>query len=119
MEKSFGHMFFLYSLSVVLRYTFFILCVFDLRPNLSSLSILTAFGLQLSFGRYQADEQAWVETIKSVGIGGTVRISTMDWLGQSQYLKQTVYWASLSSAISEVNSSTLTASRLFYSCFSH
>lgn len=57
---------------------------------------------ELSFGRYQADEQAWVDTIKSVGSGGTVRISTMDWLGQSQYLKQTVYWSSLSSAISEV-----------------
>lgn len=59
-------------------------------------------GLQLSFGRYQADEQAWVDTIKSVKSGGTVRISTMDWLGQSQYEKQTVYWSSLSSAISEV-----------------
>lgn len=59
-------------------------------------------GWQLSFGRYQADEQAWVDTIKSVGSGGTVRISTMDWLGQSQYLKATVYWSSLSLAVSEV-----------------
>lgn len=57
---------------------------------------------ELSFGRYQADEQAWVDTIKSVKSGGTVRISAMDWLGQSQYEKQTVYWSSLSSAISEV-----------------
>ncbi|XP_042509614.1 phospholipase D Z-like [Macadamia integrifolia] len=57
---------------------------------------------ELSFGKYQADEQAWVDTIKSVGTGETVRINTMDWLGQSQYLKQTVYWDSLSSAISEV-----------------
>ncbi|KAL3746346.1 hypothetical protein ACJRO7_015323 [Eucalyptus globulus] len=57
---------------------------------------------ELSFGKYQADEQAWVDTIKSVGSGGTVRISTMDWLGQSQYIDQTVYWSSLSSAVSEV-----------------
>ncbi|KAJ8465872.1 hypothetical protein OPV22_028424 [Ensete ventricosum] len=57
---------------------------------------------ELSFGKFQADEQGWVETIKSVRFGGIVRISTMDWLGQSQYLKQTVYWPSLSSAISEV-----------------
>ncbi|XP_058067664.1 uncharacterized protein LOC131217004 isoform X1 [Magnolia sinica] len=57
---------------------------------------------ELSFGKFQADEQGWVDTIKSVPVGGTVRISTMDWLGQSQYLTQTVYWSSLSSAISEV-----------------
>ncbi|XP_010906870.1 uncharacterized protein [Elaeis guineensis] len=57
---------------------------------------------ELLFGMFQADEQAWVETIKSVRFGGTVRISTMDWLGQSRYLKQTIYWSSLSSAISEV-----------------
>ncbi|KAH7574040.1 hypothetical protein JRO89_XS03G0243500 [Xanthoceras sorbifolium] len=57
---------------------------------------------ELSFGRYQADEQAWVDTIRSVGSGATLRISTMDWLGQSQYMKQTVYWSSLSSAVSEV-----------------
>ncbi|KAF7149808.1 hypothetical protein RHSIM_Rhsim02G0213000 [Rhododendron simsii] len=57
---------------------------------------------ELLFGKYQADEQAWVDTIKSVGVGATVRINTMDWLGQSQYTAQTVYWSSLSSAISEV-----------------
>ncbi|KAI8569264.1 hypothetical protein RHMOL_Rhmol02G0265300 [Rhododendron molle] len=57
---------------------------------------------ELLFGKYQADEQAWVDTIKSVGVGATVRINTMDWLGQSQYTTQTVYWSSLSSAISEV-----------------
>ncbi|XP_072964002.1 uncharacterized protein [Typha angustifolia] len=57
---------------------------------------------ELLFGKFQADEQAWVATIKSVQFGGTVRISTMDWLGQSQYLKQTIYWSSLSTAISEV-----------------
>ncbi|PIA51432.1 hypothetical protein AQUCO_01100337v1 [Aquilegia coerulea] len=57
---------------------------------------------ELLFGTFQTDEQAWVDTIKSVGLGGTVRINTMDWLGQSQYLKSTVYWPSLSSAISEV-----------------
>ncbi|KAL3650920.1 hypothetical protein CASFOL_007323 [Castilleja foliolosa] len=48
------------------------------------------------------DEQGWVDTIKSVGNGAMVRISTMDWLGQSQFLSETVYWSSLSSAISEV-----------------
>lgn len=37
-----------------------------------------------------------------------MRISTMDWLGQSQYTKQTVYWASLSTAISEVSSRFIT-----------
>ncbi|KAH1056567.1 hypothetical protein J1N35_034632 [Gossypium stocksii] len=57
---------------------------------------------ELSFGRFQPDEQGWLDTIKSVGDGGTVRISTMEWLGQSQHTKQTVYWSSLSSAISEV-----------------
>lgn len=61
------------------------------------------YDLQLSFGKYQADEQAWVDTIKSAGNGATIRISTMDWLGQSQYMKQTVYWSSLSSAVSEVS----------------
>lgn len=79
-----------------------------------STTLLTEFSLslnfmpfvcrQLLFGSYQADEQAWVETIKSVGKGGTVRISTMDWLDQSQYTKQTVYWSTLSSAVSEVTS---------------
>lgn len=58
--------------------------------------------LQLSFDKFQADEQGWVDTIKSVNSGGMVRISTMDWLGQSQYASQTVFWPSLSSAISEV-----------------
>ncbi|KAF7817305.1 phospholipase D Z-like [Senna tora] len=57
---------------------------------------------ELSFGKYQADEQAWIDTIKSVGMGETVRINTMDWLGQSQYTDHTVYWSSLSSAVSEV-----------------
>ncbi|XP_021758048.1 phospholipase D Z-like [Chenopodium quinoa] len=57
---------------------------------------------ELSFGRFQTDEQAWLDTIKSVGTGAVVRISTMDWLGQSQYTEQTVYWSALSSAISEV-----------------
>jgi ADP-ribosylglycohydrolase len=69
-----------------------------------SFNLVAICGWQLLFGRYQADEQAWVDTIKSVGNGGTVRISTMDWLGQSQYMKQTVYWPSLSSAISKVTS---------------
>lgn len=63
--------------------------------------------LQLSFGNYQADEQAWIDTIKSVGTRETVRINTMDWLGQSQFTDETIYWSSLSSAISEVTSSVI------------
>ncbi|GJY02352.1 phospholipase D Z-like protein [Tanacetum coccineum] len=66
------------------------------------LSYLSFAPPELSFKKYQADEQAWVETIKSVTDGETVRISTMDWLGQSEYASQTVYWSSLSTAISEV-----------------
>lgn len=66
------------------------------------LSYLSFAPPELSFGKYQADEQAWVDSIKSVGSGGTIRISTMDWLGQSQYADQTVYWSSISSAVSEV-----------------
>ncbi|KAF3780929.1 Phospholipase D Z [Nymphaea thermarum] len=57
---------------------------------------------ELSFGKFQSDEQAWSDTIKSAHYEGTVRISTMDWLGQSQYVKQPIYWSSLASAISEV-----------------
>ncbi|KAI6680391.1 hypothetical protein NL676_034272 [Syzygium grande] len=68
----------------------------------SQLSYLSFAPPELSFGKVQADEQAWVDTIKSVGSGATVRISTMDWLGQSQYADQTVYWSSISSAVSEV-----------------
>eukprot|EP00257_Ricinus_communis_P003387 XP_002515425.2 phospholipase D Z [Ricinus communis] len=70
-----------------------------LEPELSYLSFAPP---ELSFGKFQTDEQAWVDTIKSVGSGATVRINTMDWLGQSQYTKQKVYWSLLSSAISEV-----------------
>ncbi|RZC53930.1 hypothetical protein C5167_012793 [Papaver somniferum] len=57
---------------------------------------------ELLFGKFQSDEQAWLGTIKSVGSRGTLRISTMDWLGQSQYTSEAVFWSSLSSAISEV-----------------
>ncbi|KNA11054.1 hypothetical protein SOVF_138550 [Spinacia oleracea] len=70
-------------------------------PQLSS-SYLSFAPPELSFGKFQTDEQAWLDTITSVGTGAVVRISTMDWLGQSQYTEQTVYWSSLSSAISEV-----------------
>nr|GEV03759.1 phospholipase D Z-like [Tanacetum cinerariifolium] len=71
-------------------------------PRYAPLSYLSFAPPELSFKKYQADEQAWVETIKSVTDGETVRISTMDWLGQSEYASQTVYWSSLSTAISEV-----------------
>ncbi|PIA36119.1 hypothetical protein AQUCO_03400198v1 [Aquilegia coerulea] len=57
---------------------------------------------ELLFGTFQTDEQAWVDTITSVGWGETVRISAFDWLGQSQSMEQPVYWSSISSAISEV-----------------
>nr|GMD83775.1 phospholipase D Z-like [Ipomoea batatas] len=70
-----------------------------LQPEHSYLSFAPP---ELLFDKYQTDEQAWVDTIKSVGNGATVRISTMDWLGQSGYTKQPVYWPSLSTAISEV-----------------
>ncbi|KAG6508156.1 hypothetical protein ZIOFF_033526 [Zingiber officinale] len=71
------------------------------------------YPMQLSFQRFQADEQGWVDTIKSVRFGGAVRISTMDWLGQSQYLRQTVFWPSLSSAVSEIATAcALTAFKL-------
>ncbi|KAL6873404.1 hypothetical protein ACP4OV_013486 [Aristida adscensionis] len=66
------------------------------------LSYLSFAPPEVSFDKFQADEQGWVDTIKSVKVGGFVRISTMDWLGQSQYPTPTVFWPSLSSAISEV-----------------
>ncbi|XP_020109529.1 phospholipase D Z-like isoform X1 [Ananas comosus] len=75
-------------------------CNTSARANYSS--YLSFAPPELLFGKFQADEQGWVETIKSVKAGGTVRISTMDWLGQSQFTQQTIYWPSLSSAISEV-----------------
>ncbi|KAK1268936.1 hypothetical protein QJS04_geneDACA013686 [Acorus gramineus] len=74
---------------------------------------------ELSFGKFQADEQGWVDTIKSVQYGGTIRISSMDWLGQSQYLKQTVYWASLSSAISEVIFSKNATAKILVAHWAH
>lgn len=86
-------------------------CIFNVFLSFYSTSLDAVCEYQVSFGRYQADEQGWVDTIKSVSTGGTVRISTMDWLGQSKFTKQTVYWPSISSAISEVNSSH----RLFHS----
>ncbi|KAM3711287.1 hypothetical protein ACJW31_01G097100 [Castanea mollissima] len=70
-------------------------------PYMFKMSIQTP-GYKLLFGTYQADEQAWVDTIKSVEKGSIVRINTMDWLGQSEYMTPTVYWSSISSAISEV-----------------
>jgi len=76
-------------------------------------SSLHYWWLQLLFGKYQADEQAWIDTIKSVGDKQTVRISSMDWLGQSEFMDQTIYWSSLSSAISQVTSSVLASCVLF------
>ncbi|KAK7283130.1 hypothetical protein RIF29_12438 [Crotalaria pallida] len=74
---------------------------------------------ELSFGKYQADEQAWTDTIKSVGKRGTVRISTMDWLGQSEFMDQTIYWSSLSSAISEVVFSKHATVKLLVAYWAH
>ncbi|MFS7963811.1 putative phospholipase D [Helianthus anomalus] len=66
--------------------------------------------LQISFGKYQTDEQPWVDTIKSVNDGETVRISTKDWLGElntqhkrftgntDQYLKSLLYSNNLCSS---------------------
>ncbi|KAM0834061.1 hypothetical protein ACQ4PT_063874 [Festuca glaucescens] len=74
---------------------------------------------ELSFDKFQADEQGWVDTIKSVNSGGTVRINTMDWLGQSQYAPQTVFWPSLSSAISEVIISKNATVRILVAYWTH
>ncbi|TYK20010.1 phospholipase D Z-like [Cucumis melo var. makuwa] len=74
---------------------------------------------ELLFGRYQSDEQAWSDTIKSVSNGATVRISTMDWLGQSEFTNPTIYWSSLSSAISEVVFSKNATVRLLVSYWTH
>ncbi|OEL27793.1 Phospholipase D Z [Dichanthelium oligosanthes] len=76
-------------------------------------------GYPVTFDKFQADEQGWVDTIKSVKIGGIVRMNTMDWLGQSQYATQTVYWSSLSSAISEVVFSKNATVRLLVAYWSH
>lgn len=70
--------------------------------ELPQVSYLSFAPPELSFGSYQSDEQAWIDAIKSVGTKDTVRINTMDWLGQSQFTDQTIFWSSLSSAISEV-----------------
>ncbi|CAI9297646.1 unnamed protein product [Lactuca saligna] len=86
------------------------------KPQSSYLSFAPP---ELSFGKYQADEQAWIETIKSVKDGETVRISTMDWLGQSEYSKQTVYWSSLSTAISEVIFSKHAKVKILVAYWSH
>ncbi|TKY74806.1 BTB/POZ domain-containing protein NPY1 [Spatholobus suberectus] len=44
------------------------------------LPFVNHYHAHLLFGNYQADEQAWIDTIKSVAKRETVRISTMDWL---------------------------------------
>ncbi|CAK9317537.1 unnamed protein product [Citrullus colocynthis] len=74
---------------------------------------------ELLFGRYQSDEQAWSDTVKSVSSGETVRISTMDWLGQSEFTTPTIYWSSLSSAISEVVFSKNATVKLLVSYWTH
>ncbi|CAK9254091.1 unnamed protein product [Sphagnum jensenii] len=51
---------------------------------------------------FSTDEQGWVDTILSVPVNGTVRINTMDWLGQSEYTNTIVFWPALSSAIAKV-----------------
>lgn len=56
---------------------------------------------------YQIDEQGWLDTILSVPVNGTVRINTMDWLGQSQFLNVDVFWPVFSDAISKVPTLTL------------
>ncbi|KAG9149124.1 hypothetical protein Leryth_010714 [Lithospermum erythrorhizon] len=84
-----------------------------LQPHLSYLSFAPP---ELLFGKFQSDEHAWVETIKSVTFRGTVRINTMDWLGQSGYAKQTVFWSTLSSAVSEF--ATFALSLLLWKNFS-
>ncbi|CAM6009882.1 unnamed protein product [Sphagnum balticum] len=57
---------------------------------------------EIAYHDYQTDEQGWVDTILSVPVNGTVRINTMDWLGQSEYTNTIVFWPALSSAIAKV-----------------
>ncbi|PWA76580.1 phospholipase D/Transphosphatidylase, Phospholipase D-like domain protein [Artemisia annua] len=72
-------------------------------PNSHPLLSYLSFGPpELLFGNLQTDEQAWVDTIRSVNFGETVRINTMDWLGQSKDSAQVVYWSSLASTVSQV-----------------
>ncbi|XP_027356911.1 phospholipase D Z-like [Abrus precatorius] len=87
--------------------------------NLSQVSYLSFTPPELSFDNYQADEQAWIDTIKSVGMRETVRISTMDWLGQSQFMDQTIYWSSLSSAISQIVFSKHATVKLLVAYWAH
>ncbi|MQL90269.1 hypothetical protein Taro_022869 [Colocasia esculenta] len=74
---------------------------------------------ELSFGKSQVDEQGWVDTIKSVKQGGILRMSTMDWLGQSQYTNHPIYWPTLSSAISEVVFSKNATVKLLVAYWAH
>ncbi|KAE8701583.1 BTB/POZ domain-containing protein NPY1-like [Hibiscus syriacus] len=92
---------------------------YDYRSLVPQSSYLSFAPPELSFGRFQPDEQGWLDTIKSVGDGGTVRISTMDWLGQSQYMNQTVYWSSLSTAISEIVFSKHAKVKILVAYWSH
>jgi phospholipase D3/4 len=72
--------------------------------------------VQIAYHDYQTDEQGWVDTILSVPVNGTVRINTMDWLGQSEYTNTIVFWPALSSAIAKVQKSirpTVVPLRLF------
>ncbi|QHN82946.1 hypothetical protein HN51_059524 [Arachis hypogaea] len=85
-------------------------------PQVSYLSFAPP---ELLFGKYQADEQAWIETIKSVGAKETVRISTMDWLGQSEFMDPTIFWPSLSTAISEVVFSKHATVKLLVAYWAH
>ncbi|KAH8952944.1 hypothetical protein BDL97_09G111500, partial [Sphagnum fallax] len=57
---------------------------------------------EIEYHDYQTDEQGWVDTILSVPVNGTVRINTMDWLGQSEYTNTIIFWPALSSAIAKV-----------------
>ncbi|XP_078437755.1 uncharacterized protein LOC144708367 [Wolffia australiana] len=74
----------------------------NISDSHTSQSYLSFAPPELSFGRFPADEQGWVDTIKSVKFRGIVRISSMDWLGQSEYATQPIYWSTLSAAVSEV-----------------
>ncbi|KAG6533003.1 hypothetical protein ZIOFF_006863 [Zingiber officinale] len=89
-----------YSISRVVQIP--VMCSSGLSAVTAPMALTAGAAGVLSFQRFQADEQGWVDTIKSMRFGGAVRISTMDWLGQSQYLRQTVFWPSLSSAVSEL-----------------
>jgi hypothetical protein len=101
------------------------LCTIPQDKNLSCpahVDDMLSCTFQIASRKHQIDEQGWVDTILSVPINGTVRINTMDWLGQSQYSPTVVFWPVLLDAISKVQLlifATISALAVvyFFKCF--